>query len=624
MPANVRVVATAGHVDHGKSSLILALTGMDPDRFAEEKRRGLTIDLGYAWCQVSSGREVGFVDVPGHERFVRNMLAGVGPVRLVLFVVAADEGWKPQSEEHLQIVDVLGLSGGVVALTKRDLVSGETFSRVEADVRRRIHGTVLDDAPIVAVSSRTAEGLEDVRTAIDHMVSSATAPERTRTRLHVDRVFPIKGAGTVVTGTLAGDCLRVGDEVELHPSGRRARVRSLQTHKRPEERACPIARVAANLAGVGRTDVGRGDVLARPGAWRSTQMLDGVLRPVRGLERPITSRGAYQMHLGAGETGVKIRFLEGRSLEPGATAYVRLVTARPVVADVFDRFVLRDAGRGVTVAGGIVLDIAPPRRPGSDAGIRLAARAASSRQDLPARLLRERGAALADEVERLTGSSERAGLEVGPWLVADDVHTAAADAAAAALASFHRSHPLEPGAPLDDVRRVVAGTLLRTRAADRARADHGLADPALTDALIERLASDGVIVRAATSVRLPEHKVALDDLPEEVKRLLDAVTGDREALPPAIDELVRSGLDRGVIDAAARAGVVVPVGRDLVMSPAIVERAVEVVRTHAADGVSVSELRVALGTTRKYAVPIAEYLDRIGVTRRDGDRRYPR
>ena len=623
MPAELRVVATAGHVDHGKSQLILALTGMDPDRFAEEKRRGLTIDLGYAWCRLPSGREIGFVDVPGHERFVRNMLAGVGPVRLVLFVVAADEGWKPQSEEHLQIVDVLGLSGGVVALTKRDLVSDQTAARVRADVREQLGGTVLEDAAIVAVSARTGDGLENLRAAIDHMVTSAETPDPARTRLHIDRVFPIKGAGTVVTGTLAGDCLMVGDEVELLPSGRRARVRSLQTHKRSEERACPIARVAANLAGVDRAAAERGDVLARPGVWRSTQTMDGVIRPVRGLERPITSRGAFQMHLGSGETGVRIRFLDGRSLEPGENAYVRLATARPVVADVFDRFVLRDAGRGLTVAGGTVLDVAPPRRAGPGASRRLAAREASSRGELPALLLRERGAAPADEVERLTGATDRAGLVVGRWLVADDVYTATADAAADLLASFHRSHPLESGAALDDVRRAVGRALTHTPLADRA-ADRGLADPVLIDALIGRLANDGTIVRAATTVRLPEHRVALDDHEETVARLLDAITGTREATPPSIDELIPSGIDRHVIEAASRAGIVVRVASNLVVSPAIIERAAEFVRSHGADGVSVSELRVALGTTRKYAVPIAEYLDSTGVTRRDGDRRYPR
>src|ERR687888_68186 len=261
--AELRVVATAGHVDHGKSSLIVRLTGMDPDRWAEEKRRGLTIDLGYAWCTLPSGHEIGFVDVPGHERFIANMLAGVGPVRLVLFVVAADEGWKPQSEEHLQIVDVLGVDGAVIALTKRDLVDEETLELAEDEVRDRVDGTALEGAPIVACSGTTGEGLDELRDALDAMVADAPSPERRgRVRQYLDRVFTIRGAGTVVTGTLTGGPLTVGREVEVLPSGHRARIRGLQTHKRSLEVATPVSRVAVNLAGTPRTELERGDVLA--------------------------------------------------------------------------------------------------------------------------------------------------------------------------------------------------------------------------------------------------------------------------------------------------------------------------------------------------------------------------
>ena len=304
-PKPLHVVATAGHVDHGKSALILRLTGIDPDRLAEEKRRGLTIDLGFAWTTLPSGREIGFVDVPGHERFIRNMLAGVGPVRLVLFVVAADEGWKPQSEEHLQIVDVLGVEGAVIVLTKSDLVDADTLNVRTRDVRARLRGTRLEDAPVVAFSASTGDGIERVTAALDAMLADAPAPERGgRPRQFLDRVFTIKGAGTVVTGTLTGGPLAVGQEVEILPSGHRARIRGLQTHKRSLELANPVSRVAVNLAGTPRDELERGDVLALPGQWRSTSAFEGWIRPVRDLDHPLTARGAYKLYAGSAERDV--------------------------------------------------------------------------------------------------------------------------------------------------------------------------------------------------------------------------------------------------------------------------------------------------------------------------------
>ncbi|HJR97546.1 MAG TPA: selenocysteine-specific translation elongation factor, partial [Actinomycetota bacterium] len=354
-----RVVATAGHVDHGKSSLIVRLTGIDPDRWAEEKRRGLTIDLGYAWCELPSGREVGFVDVPGHERFIRNMLAGVGPAPLVMFVVAADEGWKPQSEEHLEILDVLGVTSGVIALTKCDLVDRETVGLAEQEILDRLDGTMLEGAPIVRVSSLTGEGIDDLRTALDAMIDRAPFPRPSFPRLFVDRVFTIKGAGTVTTGTLTGECLAVGDEVAIEPGDRRVRIRSLQTHRRREDRACPVARVAINLVGAERNDLGRGDVIARPGEWSPTSTFDVELRAVRGLANSLTARGAFKVYAGAAESDARVRFLDGTRLEPGGRIFARLRTAGPLVLAVGDRVVLREAGRRATVAGGPVLDIAP-------------------------------------------------------------------------------------------------------------------------------------------------------------------------------------------------------------------------------------------------------------------------
>ena len=622
MPGGISVVATAGHVDHGKSSLIVALTGIDPDRFAEEKRRGLTIDLGYAWCTLPSGREVGFVDVPGHERFIGNMLAGVGPVRLVLFVVAADEGWRRQSEEHLQILDVLGATGGVIALTKCDLVDADTLRATERDVRARLAGTALEDASIVGVSARTGEGIEALRVALDAMLAAAPPNEVTRPRLFIDRSFTVKGAGTVVTGTLSGDCLRVGDDVELYPAARRARIRSLQTHKRAEDRACPVSRVAANLVGTARADLKRGDVLGRPGDWRPTQLFEGVLRPVRDLERPITARGAFKVYAGAAEADAKIRLLGVTSLDAGDEAYVRIRSSRPLVLDVFDRFVVREMGRRETVAGGMVLDVAPPSRSGPAAGQRLAARAAASRDELPSLLAAERGAVGVRETEQLTGATVPPGdgpsgrhERVGGWLLRPDVRPAVDERLRAEIVAFHRDHPLEEGAGLPEMRRAVSDALRRAGAPS---------DPDLVQALIDAVAGGGDMVRTAATIRLASHRIELDARSGDLERLLAAVGGEQEATPPTVKDLLSTGLGRDVIEAAAREGLIVRVSPDLVFTPALVARAEALVQATGADGITVSAFREGLGTSRKYAVPLLEWFDQRGLTRREGDLRIAR
>jgi selenocysteine-specific elongation factor len=609
----LRVVATAGHVDHGKSSLIARLTGMDPDRWEEEKRRGLTIDLGYAWCELPSGREVGFVDVPGHERFIANMLAGVGPVRLVLFVVAANEGWRQQSEEHLAILDVLGAAGGVVALTKRDLVDDDTLDLVEEEIRERIGGTVLSNARVVRVSAETAEGLDELRTALDELLAGAPLPADERARLFVDRVFTIAGAGTVVTGTLGGGSLVVGEEVELYPRGKTARIRSLQTHKRNEDRADPVTRVAANLAGTGRTELARGDVVGAPSAWRPTTVFDGVLRAVRDLAHPITTRGAFKIYAGAAETESRLRILSGTRLEAGQEAFVRITTTRPLVLDVFDRFVLRESGRRETLGGGSVLDPAPPRRAGPAPQERLARRAEAVRDDLPAILADERGAVQASEAAALTGST--AGVpQAGDWLLRDGLLESVGAALTAHVEAFHRAHPLEEGEPLASARRALSASL---------RSFIGPPDRRLVEAVLDRLATDGLLTQTSTSIALPSHRPADRGNDPVIQRLISAISSE-PAQPPTIKDLMSQGIGRDAIDAAGRAGLVVRIAPDLVFIPALIERAEVIVAAAGGAGITVSAFREALGTSRKYALPILEWFDQRGVTRRQGDLRYPR
>ncbi len=614
-----QVVATAGHVDHGKSSLILRLTGIDPDRFEEEKRRGLTIDLGYAWCTLPSGREIGFVDVPGHERFVRNMLAGVGPVRLVLFVVAADEGWRAQSEEHLQIVDVLGAQGGVVALTKADLVDPPRLEEVGAEVVERLRGTALEGSPIVPCSAATGRGLEELLASLDAMVETAPEPQRDgRARLFVDRVFAIRGAGTVVTGTLTGGAIAVGEEVEIYPLGRRVRVRSLQTHKRPVEVARPVSRVAANLVGAEREELARGDVVGPPGAWRPTRVLEARIRPVRGLVHPLTTRGAYMLHAGSAERDARLR-LYGVSEVRTDGAFARITLSAPLVLAVGDRFVLRETGRRETVAGGIVLDPDPPTRPGPDPTRRLLARETAAPEALPGLLVTERGAVRDPDLIPLAGGRPRpedAVARAGEWWLSAELLAAVEREIVGRLERLHAARPLEPGEDLARLRAEVTRSL----------ETHGLprpADPGLAGAVLELLLARGVLVREGAAVRLPSHRPRLAEHAEAIERLVRTVA-EGEPTPPTIPELLGAGHPREVLEAAVRAGALVRVSPVIVLTPAFVERAVAEIRAAGPAGLTVSALRERLGTSRKYAVPLVEHLDARRITRRVGDVRIVR
>jgi selenocysteine-specific elongation factor len=377
------VVGTAGHVDHGKSTLVRALTGTDPDRWAEEKARGLTIDLGFASTTLPSGRGLAFVDVPGHVRFLRNMLAGVGAIDACLFVVAATEGWKPQSEEHLRIIELLGIRSGVLALTKVGLTDDRP------DLRGRLAGTFLADAPVVEVDAPTGTGVDALRDALDDLLArTPVAVDRDRPRLWVDRAFAAKGAGTVVTGTLTGGRLRVGDELRL--KARRVRVRALQSHGELLDDVPPGRRVAVNLTGVDHHDVERGHALIRPGQWHETTIVDATLHALESLDHDVSRRGAYVAYIGSGEHPITMRLLGPDALAPGGdgTARLRLRSPLPLVPG--DRYVLRESGRGETVGGGAILDVAP---------------------GAPTEWLS------ADEVTRRTG--EPASATFGRWVVSD-------------------------------------------------------------------------------------------------------------------------------------------------------------------------------------------------------------
>jgi selenocysteine-specific elongation factor len=563
----VHVVGTAGHVDHGKSTLVQALTGMDPDRLAEEKERGLTIDLGFAWTTLPSGRALAFVDVPGHVRFIKNMLAGVGAVDACLFVVAATEGWKPQSEEHLRIVELLGLRHGLIALTKVGLVDDDTRQLATLEVTECVAGTFLEGAPIVEVDALNAIGVDELRAALDDLLASTpTAVDRGRPRLWVDRVFAAKGSGTVVTGTLTGGTISVGDELTLVPDDRRVRVRALQTHQQTRDTAEPGSRVAANLTGIHHDQVRRGDALVRPGQWEPTTTFDASLSALDDLDHPVSRRGAYHVYIGSGEHPAKLRLLgnAGAEVAPGGTGVVRVHLPVEVPLLPGDRFVLRESGRGETVGGGEVLDVAPV----------LTARLANPSRAVE-RVVAERGWVDVDLLERLTG--ERRPPVLGRWVVSD-----------AALAST-----------LDEVESAIAGA--GALGLDVATLDER------QRAVLDRV--DAVVVEGGRA------RASASADPLAGHPFVTALEANPFSPPEP------NGVDRAELRELVRRGLVVERDGSYFAPIAVEEAARRVSALLAAtpDGVTVAQVRDALGTTRKHALPLLSHLDATGVTRRRGD-----
>jgi len=563
----MRVVATAGHVDHGKSSLVQALTGTDPDRFEEEKRRGLTIDLGFAHTTLPSGASVSLVDVPGHVRFLRNMLAGVGGVDACLFVVAATEGWKPQSEEHLRILELLGIRHGVIALTKRDLVDDEWLEIATLEVADHVGGTFLDGAPIVPVASITGDGLDELRVALDRLVEETPpSADRARPRLWIDRVFAAKGSGTVVTGTLTGGVLRHDDTVTIDPGERSARVRSIQTLGSSVDEIGPGNRVALNLNGVGHDEIGRGDAVVTPDRWRTTDRFDASLDVLAGLDHDVSRRGAYVAYVGSRELAVRMRVLGGETLTPGSSGSVRLFLDATLPLLPGDRFVLRESGRDETIGGGEVLDIDP------------ISRASRARPDRSIdRVVRERGWVDVDELELLTG--ERVEPTVGRWVTTDD-ELAAADTRLRAAVDAAGELGLDTAA-LSDSERAVLETL------DEIEIDSGRARSA--DA-IDPYADHSVIEQIRVGGFAPD---APDDADRAVLRELI-----RRGTLVERDQIV---FHAAAIDDAARVAAELLAGDP--------------------DGFTVAQFRDRTGASRKFALPLVAELDARGITRRRDDLR---
>lgn len=560
-------ISTAGHVDHGKSTLVEALTGVDPDRFAEEKARGLTIDLGFGSAQLPSGRSVSIIDVPGHERFIRNMLAGVGAVDACLFVVAANEGWMPQSEEHLRILELLGVSHGLIALTKVGLCDADIAELARLEVEERVEDTFLAAAPVVETDVVDGLGIDDLRAGLDDLVDrTPAASDQRRPRLWVDRAFAARGAGTVVTGTLTGGQIRVDDELELRPRGAGVRVRALQTHHSQRTKIGPGNRVAINLSGVGHQEVVRGDVLVRDGQWHLTNRFDASLTVLSTLDHEVSRRGAHAVYVGACELPVRMRILGLEALSPGEAGLVRLHLPRRLPLLPGDRFVLRESGRAETIGGGTVLDVDPVLP------------ASKARPDLSIdRVVAERGWVEADRLALLTG--QRREPDVGRWVVSP---TVLEDAQVRLRDAVNDAGPLG----LD-----IAGLDERDRA---------------VLSLMEDVAIEGGRVRP----------IGQSD-PFENHRYTAAL----EAAPFTPPDPETAGVDRSEVRELVKRGLVVEQD-GVFFAASTLETARSVLAEMLAeqpDGVTVAEVRERLETTRKYALPLLAWLDGHGATRRRGD-----
>lgn len=630
------IIGTAGHIDHGKTTLVKALTGIDTDRLKEEKERGISIELGFAFLTLPDGIQAGIVDVPGHERFVKTMLAGVGGIDLVVLVIAADEGVMPQTREHLHICELLQVKRGLVALTKSDLVEVEWLEMVRADVVETLKGTFLDGCPVVPCSATTGQGLPDLLQAIQAQAAAAE-PKRTEgtVRLPIDRVFTIKGFGTVITGTLWSGTLVVGDEAAILPADLRSRVRRLQVHGQTVARAVAGQRTAVNLPGLEVSQIERGDVLCLPGTLRASEAFDATLSLLRDAPRPLVNRARIRFHLGTSERLARVVLLDREELQPGEQAYVHLRLETPSAALPRDRYVIRSYSPAVTVGGGSILDPNPPRerRPRAKMIEHLRILEQGSPTDRLERLLLAAGFAPA------TSDELRARSDLDPAAVADSLRALVEKGAAvlvgpkgeagvlhaerlaqlekevlARLAEFHAKEPLKDGLAKEELRSKLPAQLT----------------PATFGWMLARLTEAGKIAVERDKVRLAAHRPTLSAAEEALKAKVEAAYR-AAAFQPATPEGVLGGLqvERKLAQAVFRRmvddGILVKVKEEIFLHREHYQQLRERVHAHfrTQPSINVGTMKDLFGVSRKYAIPFLEHLDDVRITRRQGDERVP-
>ena len=635
---NVRnyILATAGHVDHGKSSLVKALTGIDPDRLPEEKARGITIDLGFAHLDLQSTKaseaityHLGIVDVPGHEDFVKNMVAGVGSIDLALLIVAADDGWMPQTEEHLQILSYLGIKNGVVALTKSDLAQNE--EHCIAEIREQLRGSSLEHAAIVPTSVQTGRGLSELKTALVEVLSKTPAPRNIgKPRLSVDRVFTLRGIGTVVTGTTTGGTFQRGEEVVVQPSGARGKIRSLQNHNREVEVSPPGTRTALNIPDVKGDPIQRGDVITRPVFGEAVKEIDARLEKSARLmnakvpaARLLKNGTRVRIHLGSADVAAHV-ILNQSSLRAGEKTIARIQFEAPIYAFTGDRFIVRDWSEQATLAGGIVLDAEPaPENLKGALRVRFLEARAAAPEDLPIlllsgigrfRALRENNALVksrfsAAEITDTLTSLERAGkiLRARGWAIDHAYWDLLLKSAAERVDAEHRTHPNRPGLSSVDFRASMMQELPWDE---------------LFPVFLERFSLTGFTI-SSNLVRRSNHLPSLPPKLQSAGKIVRTALSAKPFDPPSRKEVAPNASTQEALRFLLETGEAILLSEEVVMLADSTHQAAEIVRTFLRKQVTAtaSELRQALGTSRRVIIPLLEHFDRQGITRRDGDKR---
>jgi selenocysteine-specific elongation factor len=615
------VIGTAGHVDHGKSTLVEKLTGIDPDRLREEKERGMTIDLGFAWLRLPNGNEVSIVDVPGHERFVNNMLAGVGGIDLALLVVAADESVMPQTREHLAILDLLQVKRGLVAVTKRDLVDDDWLELVTADIEEMLEGTTLEDSPILAMSGTTGEGLPELVSAIQtRLDQTESRTDLGRPRLVIDRSFTISGFGTVVTGTLMDGSLTVGQEVEIVPNGTTTRIRGLQTHRQKLEQVAPGTRVAANLTGVAHDDIGRGEVLTTPGWLKPTTAMDVHLRVIPDAPRSIRHNMFATVHVGSSETVARVRLLEKQTARPGESTWAQFKLDVPIAAVRGDNFVIR-SNRATLGGGSVVVPHARRHRRsyrpvldrlaimerGTDREVLIKSiewsepaefQDLANRANLEVATVRSELKDMSDE--NLAVVLGKKAIGPGVMIFSASGWSALSDSADVFLEDYHRQFPLRQGAPKEELR----GRL-------------GLTQQVFGHVL-PRLQEENVLVEEGPAVRRVGH----------VRRLSDEQNGEADRylallMSSPYSPPTDSPVDPEVLSLLADEGRVVRVSESVVFAAAAYQGMVEQIkgRIEELGEITVADVRDMFGASRKYSLALLDHMDKQRITRRVGDSR---